>query len=374
MKKAKTAIVFLLCTLIFTQSSVIFNTHSSASSSAIVSGGIYYIKNTRTGKYLTASASTSGSSVTMQNFSAGSLQKFKLSSAGISNGYTYYNILLNANTGVRLDVNNASDSNGATIKLFTNNSSYSQAQLFRFIVKTPSYNQTSYRIMPKLSTTRVFSIPASSIGTGSNVTLYTTGSSSYSQEWILERTSEDISVVGKTKINAQYNNDTCGCACVRNILSSFGLTYSESTIKDRASTIASKGGGDYTYVYVLTDTINYFLGTNNKSVTYSYEYTGSYAADAYAIFLALEVSSGYPVMFNGNFSSNSYVPYSSTGHYSLVVGYKSTSSIQTAITADPYKVNSTTYAGIWEMPISVIKTTNQAHSSGGYIIGAEITV
>ena len=52
----------------------------------------------------------------------------------------------------------------------------------------------------------------------------------------------------------------------------------------------------------------------------------------------------------------------------------SESSKYTIITTDPYKVGATNYAGIWEMPLSVLKTTNQSHSSGGLIIALEITI
>lgn len=82
------------------------------------------------------------------------------------------------------------------------------------------------------------------------------------------------------------------------------------------------------------------------------------------------------MIFNGNFTTNSDVPHSSQGHYVLGTGIKSPSdySSYTAIISDVYKYNNNNYAGIWEMPLGKLKESNQMHSSGGYIIGAEITL
>lgn len=96
----------------------------------------------------------------------------------------------------------------------------------------------------------------------------------------------------------------------------------------------------------------------------------------YAFALSAEAATGYPIIFNGNFSTNSYVPYSSTGHYVLGTGVKAPSDFSnyTAIISDVYKVGNNTYAGIWEMPLGKLKESNQKHSSGGYCISADITL
>lgn len=111
-------------------------------------------------------------------------------------------------------------------------------------------------------------------------------------------------------------------------------------------------------------------------MTYSYTSLSSIKEeDWYAFILAAEAATGYPIIFNGNFSTNSYVPYSSTGHYVLGTGIKtSDGSNYTAIISDPYKVGSTIHAGIWEMPLSKLKESNQKHSSGGYCITADATL
>lgn len=348
---------------------------AKAASSALTSNQIYYIKNKRTGKYLTASSSSSGATLSLQNFSKGNLQKFKLTLAETTSGIKYYTIVLNSNNSLKVNITNSSDANGTRVGLTTTNSP--NAQRFRFVLNTAN-GQNSYRIMPKLSTTRVFSI-SDNLGTGVPVYLYGNNSSSYHQDWIIENTNLEIEACPNVTINYQTQSDTCGCACVRNILSSFNLTYTEETIKARATLIANNNGANanYTYVWVLKDTINYFLSINNKNITYSYtSMSGITAEEWYALVLSAEATSGYPMIFNGNFSTNSYVPYSSTGHYVLGTGIKAPSdfSSYTAIISDVYKVGSDNYAGIWEMPIGKLKESNQAHSSGGYCISADISL
>lgn len=54
----------------------------------------------------------------------------------------------------------------------------------------------------------------------------------------------------------QETSSTCGCASGRMILKSYGVTVSENTFKNKATEIA--GTDDYTYVYVVTNTITIF--------------------------------------------------------------------------------------------------------------------
>lgn len=126
-----------------------------AASSTLTSNQVYYIKNKRTGKYLTASSSSSGATLSLQNFSKGNLQKFKLTLAETTGGVQYYTMVLNSNNNLKVNVTNSSNADGVRIGLTTTTSA--NAQRFRFILNTAN-GQNSYRIMPKLSTTRVFSI------------------------------------------------------------------------------------------------------------------------------------------------------------------------------------------------------------------------
>lgn len=151
---------------------------ADAASSILTSNQIYYIKNKRTGKYLTASSSSSGATLSMQNFSESNLQKFKVTLAETTNGVKYYTISLNANTNLKVNVTNSSNADGARIGLST--TSATNAQRFNFIINS-SHGQNSYKIMPKLSTTRVFSI-ADNLGIGVPIYLYGNNASSYHQD------------------------------------------------------------------------------------------------------------------------------------------------------------------------------------------------
>lgn len=278
--------------------------------------------------------------------------------AETTGGVQYYTMVLNSNNNLKVNVTNSSNADGVRIGLTTTTSA--NAQRFRFILNTAN-GQNSYRIMPKLSTTRVFSI-ANNLGAGVPIYLYGNNSSSYHQDWIIENTNLEIMVCEKTIINYQETSSTCGCACVRNLLSQFNLSYSEETIKKRADVYASDFGVDYTYASVLCETINYFLRINNKNITYSVNYSNTLTNnDLYSYLLAIECGTGHPVIFNGNFSTNSYLPYDTTGHYVLATGMKgeADSTNYTAIISDPYKVGNRIHAGIWEMPIGSLRISNK---------------
>lgn len=364
--------VILALTLIFpcVYSNLFSASTADAASSGLVNNMVYYIKNKRTGKYLTASSSSSGATLSLQNFSKGELQRFKLKKETI-NSTTYFSITLQANANLKVNVTNSSNTDGTRIGLTTTTTP--TAQRFRFIIDT-SCGQNSYRIMPQLSSSRVFSI-ANNLGSGVPVYLYGNNSTSYHQDWIMEMITLDYAICPNVKIHMQERSTTCGCACVRNIMSSFNLNYSENDIYNLARAIAKDKGVDYTYVSVLTETINRLLAANNIDIIYSYGSLGNVTDENwYSFLLALEASKGYPIIFNGNFENNPYVPYTTTGHYVLGTGTKTPyePTIYTAIISDPYKVGSTIHAGIWEMPIGQLKASNQAHSSRGFYIAAEL--
>lgn len=199
----------------------------NAASSSIVNNGIYYIKNQRTGKYLTAASTSSGANIYQANFTGGSLQKFKLVKTSTT-GTAYYNIVSAANTSLRLDVVNASDSSGADIKLFVENPSYASAQAFKLVQTVNASTINSYKIMPQLSSTNVLSIKSASLLSGANVQLGTSSSSATYQDWVFERVSTlEISNVTPINIYKQQESTTCGSACARMILAKHGITVTE---------------------------------------------------------------------------------------------------------------------------------------------------
>lgn len=340
----------------------IFNVKSDAASSTITNNATYYIKNKRTGKYLTAAGATAGSNIYQADFNGSSSQKFKLVYKETST-YAYYSILYAANTDLYVDVNNASDSNNANIKLFTE-TSYTQAQRFRLIATNTSTIK-SYRIMPKLSTTRVLSVAGGSLFSGANVELYTSSSNYAYQDWIFENVS-NTEVINVTPINiyAQETNSTCGAACARMIVAKYGVYLTENEIKEKAVDIVSSTS-DYTAFETITPTVNYFLRINNKNIEFAYE-SFSLDLDAYTLLLGLAVSENMPlqVPFVSESLTSTALPYTSYGHYCVVTGLKSDSSTNKTYVciADPYATGSTTHAGIWEIPIEEFRLFNQRHS------------
>lgn len=146
--KKKMVSVLLSLMFVFTIGMQSYLPLAKAASSTLTSNQIYYIKNKRTGKYLTASSSSSGATLSLQNFSKGNLQKFKFMLAETTSGIQYYTIVLNSNNNLKVNITNSSNADGVRIGLTTTASA--NAQRFRFILNTAN-GQNSYRIMPKLS-------------------------------------------------------------------------------------------------------------------------------------------------------------------------------------------------------------------------------
>lgn len=343
-------------------------TEVDAASSSIVNNGIYYIKNRRTGKYLTAAGTSANSNIYQGDYTGSTLQQFKLVRKEVST-YTYYNIVSVANTSLILDVNNAYDTNGTNIKLFTE-TTYTGAQYFRFI-QTFSDTICSYRIMPKLSTTKVLSIASGSLLSNANVELYTNSSSYLYQDWVLERVST-VSVDNVTPITiySQEEPTTCGSACARMILAKHGVFVSEDDIKDYAHSQNPEDPLGYTYVFALELAINHFLSEDDIDTHYVWQQYTNVGADVYELLFALAVENNMPVQIViDNYSgTNTALPYRSDGHYVVVTGMKSDSSAQEPYicVSDPFTTTQKQYAGIWEIPVSELYNFSQRHSA--YVI------
>ena len=369
MKKRSLAIIsFVLSFALLISSSIITGT---AASSSIVNNGIYYIKNQRTGKYLTAVSATSGANIYQANYTGSTLQRFKLVQAENSTGGKYYNIISAANTSLRLDVANASNSDGANIGLFVENSAYSQAQRFK-LTMTNSSTVKSYRIMPKLSSTRVLSVTSGSLLSGANVQLATSSSSYAYQDWIFERVA-DLEIQNVTPINIykQEHYTTCGSACVKMILKKYGITVDEDDIKERAQLYKPSKSDGYTYIEALTPTINYYLAENNSSVRYAYVNYGELGIDIFTLLVALATENNIPIQLpiDNTTGANTGLPYTTSGHYLVICGAKADTTGDNiyVCVADPY-MNSAgvTKAGVWEIPIEELYNFNKNHS--GWVI------
>ena len=189
--------------------------------------------------------------------------------------------------------------------------------------------------------------------------------SSTTQKYLLRAKVYPSNTISGVPLYEQETTSTCGCASGRMMLASYGIATSESAFKTRASVIAGQYA-DYTYVYVIKDTLNYFLENNNSTVRYKYTYVGSYSEAEYQDVLLANILNNHPVQPNMKVNSTTYFPYTTNGHYVVIKGmeYNSGSASYSAIVNDPHYAYSDTYI----VPVSAMLGYTQAHSSGGYLI------
>lgn len=350
--------------------------HSFAASSSIINNEVYYIKNQRSGKYITAAGNTSGSNIYQSNFTGNTNQQFKLVYTETYQSNAYYNIVPMVNTSLRIDIDNAWDSDGANVKLFNYSSLYPEAQRFRFIYNNNN-NRGTYRIMPRLSSTRVFDVLNASLYSGTNIQLYSSVPGAYQQDWILENVDDiDLFIEPDIAIYSQLENNTCGPASANMILEKFGIYENETDVKNRAQSIWIATGGNpntngFTYVYIIASTLNYFFEEEGLTTRYTYTYINGESTDDLAMALAIFADYGYPSQIVFKTTATTYLPYTTNGHYGVIGGvkYDNDSGTVYAVLCDPHWISSTTYhTGIWEIPMATMQSYNNAHS--GYLIHA----
>lgn len=163
----------------------------------------------------------------------------------------------------------------------------------------------------------------------------------------------------------QETTSTCGCASGRMILASYDIHLNENTFKERATLLAGPSA-DYTYVYIIKDTLNYFLEEENSAVRYKYTAVDSYTTAQYKNLILENVLNDHPVQPNIKVNSTDYFPYTTAGHYVVIKGmvYTPSTSSYNAIVNDPHY----DYSSVYSVPISAMLDYTHAHSSGGYLI------
>lgn len=124
-------------------------------------------------------------------------------------------------------------------------------------------------------------------------------------------------------------------------------------------------GDDYTYVYVIKDTLNWYLDYDGNSTEYKYTYVSSYTNE-YKDLVLTNILNNHPVQPNLKISSTTYFPYTTNGHYVVIKGmtYSSSDGYYTAVINDPHD----DYCDTYYVPVSTILDYTQAHFSGGYLI------
>lgn len=164
-------------------------------------------------------------------------------------------------------------------------------------------------------------------------------------------------------IYEQQAYDTCGCACGRMMLAYYGIPVTEAAFKDKATALADPGT-DFTYVYVVTRTINWFLSDGGNPHRYKYTYVSSMTEEQYKDLVLQNILNSHPVQPVLKITSTAYFPYTTNGHYVVIKGmtYSQSVGYYSAAVNDPHY----DYCGVYNVPISAIFSYNKAHS--GYII------
>lgn len=144
---------------------IVSSSNFAQAADAVKNGHLYYIKNVRSGLYLTANSQNNIYQGTLTNNES---QRFFMKRETV-NSVKYYAIVSDMNSNYRLDIDNAVDANYQNVKLFVENSAYASAQRFK-LLKQSNYR---YQIMPQLSSTRVLDVENASTASGANVQLYT---------------------------------------------------------------------------------------------------------------------------------------------------------------------------------------------------------
>lgn len=161
----------------------------------------------------------------------------------------------------------------------------------------------------------------------------------------------------------QQTGDTCGPASARMVLSYYGINISETTLTNKATSLSLEGE-NFTFVCVIVRTINYYLTDNEQSFRYQFVDTSNLGEQAYIDLILRNILNGYPVQLPMTFYSTAYFPYHTGSHYMVLKGmdYNTTNVAYDAVMNDPH----IEYCNVYEVPISVIRNYNLAHS--GYII------
>ena len=175
---------------------IVGETDVKAATNTISNQKYYIIQNVNSGRFMEV---VNGNIVAGANIAQGILEyDTSLSNIfyvmGPENGVNsseYHQIAAAYNTSLVVDVNNASNSDGANIKLFNSNGGYG-AQSYKFVPN----GDGSFRIYPYLSSTRVLSVAGSSTTSGANVELATWNNLN-SQKWVFKEIvpGEDVSYI-----------------------------------------------------------------------------------------------------------------------------------------------------------------------------------
>lgn len=133
----------------------------------IYDGKLYYIMNKNSRKYLTVN---SNGYLVQKPLSNTENQRFMAVKVETVNGIKYFELVSDYDHNKNIDVDGALDSNFTLIKIFRNTTDNPHAQRFQFIANSDG---ATYKIMPRLSETRVFDVKDFSTLDNASIQLYT---------------------------------------------------------------------------------------------------------------------------------------------------------------------------------------------------------
>lgn len=183
-KKSKNiTIIFLIIAVVFGS----FHLYGLAATPSTVSHNcLYYIKNVNSGKFLTV---TANGNIVQQSKNNNENQRFFIRNSSFSN---YYTLTPDSNYNLRVDIANSLDADYTNVGTFQENPAFASAQCFKFIQNSDG----SYKIMPKLSTTRVLDVTDASTAENANIQLFTkhADSSQYAtaQNWYIYKVANSL--------------------------------------------------------------------------------------------------------------------------------------------------------------------------------------
>lgn len=290
----------------------------------IVSGGTYQIVNAAN----SAALEYRNAGISTYSFSAGnSAQLFTITydSAG-----RYF--ITQPTSGNRLAAN------GDYVGLATASTSSSQKW---YIV--PSAN--GYRLINALYTTKQINIPTSgTAGLSNSVT---------NAVWKIQR-------VLNVPLDMQDTPNTCNVASAKMVLHYYGYTDVTEEM------LIASAGENYGVVYHLTIGLNYYLDFYESQITYEYEYVTACSQQQYQDIIINEIINGHPVIALLKITDSTYFPYTTNGHYVVIVGiyYDMATSQYMFVVNDPHNE----HCGQYVVPASSMYTYTMVHSSGGIVI------
>lgn len=232
----------------------------------IISGQQYYLYNKNSSKYMCVNSLSNGAKLFQNSISPLYGEKYIIQYVTTVNNTLYYNIIPAQATDKRVEIVNASNTDGAEVGLFQVNPPYENAQQFCFI----SNGDGSYRIQPRLSSNRVIEVQSASTLNQAKIQLYTYVEGQNQQKWIIKRVKMERTKAENA--NATYKKATAANYAYQHATSpDSSYPGSTSNSANFISQCVNKGGKAMNPTTVTTSTSttnNNYWFTKNISGTF----------------------------------------------------------------------------------------------------------